>query len=81
MNDEARFTALYAIVASKLAEIKATQEIILKSTAEFLAVAAQADGKEIFADLRKQAAELAETYREQVLTELQHLQDSSREQS
>lgn len=72
MND-ARFASLYAITAAKLAEIKATQEIILKAQAHFVATLTQQPWEPIFEDLRTQAAEAARVYREQTLNELNFL--------
>lgn len=73
MDETQRLTALYSITVAKLSEIKATQEIILKAQATFLAALSKSDWKPIFEDLRQQAREAANVYREQSLNEIKHL--------
>ncbi len=71
--DPETLSSLYAITAAKLAEIKATQEIILKAQAHFLATLSEQPWEPVFEDLRQQAREAAEVYREQILNEIELL--------
>lgn len=76
MNEEF-YTALASLTLSRLAEIKATQEIILKAQARFVAQLAEQPWEPIFEDLRQQAREAAEVYRLQILNELDVLRARS----
>ena len=78
MNENERFSALVAMVASRLAEVKATQEIILKAQATFLASVTRTEWEPIFEDLRRQAKEAADKYREATLREFEMLRDQKR---
>lgn len=69
MNTD-RIASLLAIVAARFAELKATQEIVLKTQAHYLAALTGEDWKPLFEDLRDQAREAADQYRKQVLAEM-----------
>lgn len=64
------YSALASLTLSRFAEIKATQEIILKTQATFVAKLAGQPWEPIFEDLRQQAREAAEVYRRQILNEI-----------
>jgi len=69
--------ALYSLTLSRLAEVKATQEIILKTLATFVGTMSHQPWEPIFEDLREQAQEASRVYREQLLNELAILQQKS----
>ena len=69
MNPE-KFASLLSIIALRLAEVKATQEIVLKAQATFLATLSNTHWEPIFEDLRAQAREASAQYAKQVLDEL-----------
>jgi predicted GTPase len=68
--DEATLTQVLVPVVFRLAEIKATQEIILKVQAQFVAAQTSQPWEPLFEDLRAQAREAAVKYREQILNEV-----------
>ena len=73
MTPEDKLSALYALTAAKLAELKATQEIILKTQSHFLAKLSGSPWEPIFEDLRAQARTAAGEYKRQTLAEFEAL--------
>lgn len=76
MQNPDQLAALYSLTAARLAEIKATQEVILKAQATFLGVVTHQPWEPVFEDLRNQAREAARVYREQILNEIELLRRS-----
>lgn len=72
--EEANLRELMVLTVRRLADIKATQEIILKTQATFVAKVSGQDWQPLFEDLRKQAQEASAVYQEQLLNELALLQ-------
>lgn len=68
--DDAKLQELMVLTARRLADVKATQEIILKTLATLVGVMTQKDPEPYFEELRAQAREASVVYQEQLQNEL-----------